>query len=208
MNQLLEQLPVESYRDEQLLQVHLFYTPLLNSATTDEELDHRLKILYLMLLRSQRSMRMLHGLKSNPDSRGMDTFILLQEVFVVRSCLDYCYQRKVTKGNLQSSSNRIIYAFLNDFLTEKLPVLKLLHWQGYPIELLDDMLEYMPVMQYCYSFLLEWLDRPDTSTHQPGPSTVFSRKVTRKLLEKIPPRSTRKIPMEAIQQRLQMEAAT
>ncbi|KAI9594918.1 hypothetical protein BDF19DRAFT_85843 [Syncephalis fuscata] len=212
MHLLLDQLQDHPYRDPQLLQVHLFYTPLLESTSSVTELDDRLKILYLMLLRSQRSMRMLHGLKTTPDSRGMDTFILLQETTVVRSCLDYCYRQKTSMDDYDPALNRVVYAFLNDFMTERLPVLKLLHWQGYPLELLDDMLNYMPVMQYCYSFLLEWLDRPDTTIKtsnnpngRPSESWLFSRKVTRQLLAQIPPRSTRKTPIEAIQQRLQTD---
>ncbi|RKP10802.1 hypothetical protein THASP1DRAFT_27396 [Thamnocephalis sphaerospora] len=194
-SRVIHDLEGHPYLDASLLQIHLLYEPLLQQITDAGELEIYLQDLYLLLLRSQRAMRMLHALRADPDQasrnapRTMDSFALLQEVCIVRACLDYA-------KNADTACHVPLFGFLNDFLVDRQAVLKVLHWQGYDADLIDLLIDRLPVMRRCYAFLADLLDRPDPTDEQ----RRFATRLATCLLRRMPP--TKSTPVEIIQKRI------
>ncbi|KAI9193267.1 integrator complex subunit 2-domain-containing protein [Polychytrium aggregatum] len=97
------------------------------------------------------------ALSSQPQRENTEYALLsLQETEIIQRLLDICYQYRE-----RESSVAIIYKFLHQLFINNPTYIKLVHFQGYRIELIKDTVKNIPSMHVCLDFVTELLKQPD-----------------------------------------------
>jgi len=160
-----------------------------------------LHILWSFLVASRKYF----STQSSGKPEDTNTLLFAQDAAIVQVLLESCLATNLAsndpqKGNIEEIRT-IVCNFLHQMFIENTLLIKLVHFQGYPAELIPVTVEGIPSMHICFEFLLELLN------HQQVEKQIFAIKLTSYLAQKYPIPKSLSIA-RAIVQRLSVNAKT
>lgn len=119
-------------------------------------------------------------LQSQILQEDINNLILLQESTIVQQLLEILLNKSNIENGAMEEIRVLICTFLHDLFIETPLMIKLVHFQGYPSELLPITVDGIPSMHICLEFV------PELLTQSQVEKQIFGVKLGAHLIEKYP----------------------